>query len=109
MEILGHRKIVMIGERKMVPNYLVSAVKAFQLIRSGCEAYLANVLDTTVVSLGVSDIPIVNEFLDVFSEELSGLPPQREVEFQIETIPGVVPISMAPYRMAPAELKELKK
>ena len=56
----------MVGERKMVLNYLVSAMKAFQLIRSGCEAYLANVIDITVVSLGVSDVPIVNEFLDVF-------------------------------------------
>ena len=109
MEILGHRKVVMVGERKMVPNYLVSAMKAFQLIRSGCDAYLANVIDTTVVSPGVSDVPIVNEFLDVFLEELPGLPPQREVEFQIETIPGVALISIAPYRMAPAELKELKK
>ena len=109
MEFLGHRKIVMVGERKMVPNYLVSAMKAFQLIRSGCDAYLANVIDTTVMSPEVSDVPIVNEFLDVFPEELSGLPPRREVEFQIETISGVAPISMAPYRMAPAELKELKK
>ena len=84
-------------------------VKAFQLIRSGCDAYLDNVINTTVVSLGVSDVPIVNEFLDVFPEELPGLPPQKEGEFQIETIPGVAPISMAPYRMVPAELKELKK
>ena len=75
IEILGHRKIVMVGERKMVPNCLVSAMKAFQLIRSGCDAYLANVIDTTIVSLGVSDIPIVNEFLDVFPKELPGLPP----------------------------------
>ena len=70
---------------------------------------MANVIDTTVASPGVSDVPIVNEFLDVFPEELPSLPPHREVEFQIETIPGVAPISMAPYRMAPAELKELKK
>ena len=84
-------------------------VKAFQLIRSGCDAYLDNVINTTVVSPGVSNVPIVNEFLDVFPEEFPGLPPHREVEFQIETISGVVPISMAPYRMAPAELKELKK
>ena len=102
MEILGHRKIVMVGERKMVPNYLVSAMKAFQLIRSGCDAFLANVIDTTIVSPEVSDVPIVNEFLDVFPKELPGLPPHREVEFQNEKIPGVAPISMAPYRMAPA-------
>ena len=109
MEILGHIKIMMVGERKMVPNCLVFALKAFQVIRSGCDAYLANVIDTIVVSLRVSDVPIVNEFLDVFLEELPGLPPQREVEFQIEIIPGIAPISMAPYRMAPVELNELKK
>ena len=69
---------------------------------------MANVLDTKVVSPGVLDVPIVNEFLDVFPEELSGLPPQREVEFQIKTISGVAPIFITPYRMAPTELKELK-
>ncbi|KAL0302448.1 UNVERIFIED_CONTAM: hypothetical protein Scaly_2564500 [Sesamum calycinum] len=49
------------------------------------------------------------EFLDIFPEELPGLPPHREVDFEIETIPGAAPISIAPYRMAPSELKELKK
>ncbi|KAL0458154.1 UNVERIFIED_CONTAM: Retrovirus-related Pol polyprotein from transposon [Sesamum latifolium] len=44
-----------------------------------------------------------------FPEELPGLPPHREVDFEIETIPGAAPISIAPYRMAPSELKELKK
>ena len=81
MEILGHRKIMMVSERKMVPNCLVSTVRAFQLIRSGCDAFLAKVIDTIVVSPGVSDVPIVNEFLDVFPEELPSLPAHREVEF----------------------------
>ncbi|KAL4027100.1 hypothetical protein IC575_015560 [Cucumis melo] len=48
------------------------------------------------------------DYPDVFPEELPGLPPHREVEFAIELEPGTVPISRAPYRMAPAELKELK-
>ncbi|GKD34960.1 putative nucleotidyltransferase, ribonuclease H, partial [Tanacetum coccineum] len=52
--------------------------------------------------------PIVSEFQDVFSEELPGIPPIRDVEFNIELIPGAEPISKAPYRMAPIELKELK-
>ena len=51
---------------------------------------------------------MVCEFLDVFSEELLGLPPDRKVEFSIDLIPGTAPISQAPYRMAPKELKELK-
>ena len=56
----------------------------------------------------LEDIPIVKEFPDVFPEELPGLPPDREIEFSIELLPGTGPISKAPYRMAPAELKELK-
>ncbi|GJU86663.1 hypothetical protein Tco_1294209 [Tanacetum coccineum] len=51
----------------------------------------------------------VREFADVFPDELPGLPPAREIEFGIELIPGAEPISKAPYRMAPVELKELKE
>ena len=56
----------------------------------------------------VEQVPIVNEFLDVFPEKLNSLPPEREVEFTISSIPEVAPISKTPYRMAPAELRELK-
>ena len=48
-------------------------------------------------------------FPDVFLEELPGLPPDKEIEFCIDVVPGTVPISLPPYRMAPAELKELKE
>jgi len=51
---------------------------------------------------------MVCEFPDVFLEELPGLPPDREVEFAIELIPGTTPISRRPYRMPPNELDELK-
>ena len=52
--------------------------------------------------------PVVDEFQDVFPEELPGLAPSREVDFRIEVYPGTDPISIAPYRMAPLELRELK-
>nr|GFB30596.1 putative reverse transcriptase domain-containing protein [Tanacetum cinerariifolium] len=52
--------------------------------------------------------PIVSEFRDVFPDELPGIPPVREVKFNIELIPGAEPISNAPYHMASIELKELK-
>ena len=55
-----------------------------------------------------SVIPVVHEFEDVFLVEVPGLPPNREVEFSIDLVPGTGPVSMAPYRMAPAELVELK-
>ncbi|GAU44000.1 hypothetical protein TSUD_91790 [Trifolium subterraneum] len=59
-------------------------------------------------SLSPSDIPIVREYLDVFPEEINSLPPEREIEFSIDLVPGSQPISIAPYRMSPLELRELK-
>jgi hypothetical protein len=56
----------------------------------------------------ISDIPIVCEFLDVFLDDLPGLPPNRDVEFMIELKPGIAPISRRAYRMPPKELAELK-
>jgi hypothetical protein len=59
-------------------------------------------------SLSPSDIPVVSEFLDVFPDDIVSLPPEREVEFSIDLIPGSQPISVAPYRMSLLELHELK-
>ncbi|GJZ99533.1 putative nucleotidyltransferase, ribonuclease H, partial [Tanacetum coccineum] len=73
-----------------------------------CEGFLATIHDTTSDVSSIHDQPIVSEFQDVFLEELPGIPPIRDVEFNIELIPGAEPISKAPYRMAPIELKELK-
>ena len=58
--------------------------------------------------LKLEDIPIVRDYPDVFPEDLSGLPLEREVEFIIDLAPGTAFMSKAPYRMAPLELKELK-
>ena len=56
----------------------------------------------------LEDIPIVKEFLDVFPDDILGLPLNRAIEFVIELVLGTEPISIPPYRMAPVELKELK-
>ncbi|XP_073112178.1 uncharacterized protein [Elaeis guineensis] len=74
-----------------------------------CEGFLATVLETQNEKLKLEDIPIVKEFSDVFTDDLPGLPPDREIEFSIDLIPGTSSVSKAPYRMAPAELKELQK
>ena len=59
--------------------------------------------------LKVSQIPIVCEFPEVFPEDVTSLPPEREVEYSIDLIPGTAPISVSLYRMAPLELRELKE
>ncbi|GKA56180.1 putative reverse transcriptase domain-containing protein, partial [Tanacetum coccineum] len=55
----------------------------------------------------LEDVPIVREFPEVFPEDLPGLPPARQVEFQIDLVPGAAPVARAPYRLAPAEMQEL--
>ncbi|GJZ50098.1 putative nucleotidyltransferase, ribonuclease H [Tanacetum coccineum] len=55
----------------------------------------------------ISDIPVVRGFIDVFPEDLSGLPPQRKVEFRIDLVPGATPVAKSPYRLAPSEMQEL--
>ncbi|GKD00368.1 putative reverse transcriptase domain-containing protein [Tanacetum coccineum] len=55
----------------------------------------------------LEDVPIVWDFLEVFLEDLSGLPPTRQVEFQIDLVPGAALMARAPYRLAPSELQEL--
>ncbi|GKF78213.1 hypothetical protein Tco_0230683, partial [Tanacetum coccineum] len=55
----------------------------------------------------LEDVPIVQDFPEVFPEDLPGLPPTRQVEFQIDLVPGDAPVARAPYRLAPSEMKEL--
>nr|GEX84535.1 hypothetical protein [Tanacetum cinerariifolium] len=55
----------------------------------------------------LEDVPIIRDFLEVFPEDLSRIPPTRQVEFQIDLIPGAAPVARAPYRLASSEMKEL--
>ena len=77
-------------------------------MRKGCETLLAVILDSKRSQVDVEKIPVVREFPDVFPEELPGIPLEREVDLAIEIVPGTVPMSRAPYKMDPTELKELK-
>ena len=88
---------------------IISDLEAARLLNGGCEGYLGcEVVEIKEQRPKLEDIPVVNEFPEVFPEELPGLPPDREIEFKIDLIPRTAPISKAPYRMAPSELNELK-
>ncbi|KAD6119182.1 hypothetical protein E3N88_10453 [Mikania micrantha] len=88
---------------------IISTLKAQKLISHGCVGFLASIIDTSVGEASIDSHPVVCEYPDVFPDELPGLPPDREIEFSIDLIPGAQPISKAPYHMAPLELKELKE
>ncbi|XP_024013310.1 uncharacterized protein LOC112087599 [Eutrema salsugineum] len=88
---------------------VISMIHAENLIEEGCEAFLVTV---SMVGEGapksLEEISVVNEYADVF-QPLTGPPPRRGVDFTIELEPGTAPVSKVPYRLAPAEMAELKK
>ena len=87
---------------------IIPYVQARKLMHRGCRAFLATSISVPEApSQSAVDVPIVKDFLDVFPEDVSGMPPEREVEFSIELMPGKAPISKAPYRLAPTEMEEL--
>ncbi|XP_074342767.1 uncharacterized protein LOC141680439 [Apium graveolens] len=99
------KRVMMHGRKQRKKSLTMMEAKRF--LRQGCQAYLAHVTDIEKHTPKIKEIPVVNEFEDVFPEELPGLPPDREIEFTIGLAPGTQPISKAPYRMALIEMKEL--
>nr|GEV84971.1 putative reverse transcriptase domain-containing protein [Tanacetum cinerariifolium] len=90
---------------------IISCTRIQKYIQKGCQVYLAQVTskkaEDKLEEKRLEDVPIVREFPKVFPEDLPGLPPARQVEFQIDLVPGTAPIARAPYRLAPVEMKEL--
>ena len=88
---------------------VISVMQLAKYIKKGNPLYFCSVQKIDEQKeLGIEDIPVVQEFHDVFPEEIPGMPPKREVEFSVDLVPGTSPISKAPYRMAPIEMNELK-
>ena len=104
----GETKVVFYGLWKTLPNSIMTAMKASKMLQKSYQGYLANAIKVRDSGSRLEDIPVVKEFSDVFPKDLPGIPPDREIDFQIELAPGTEPISKEPYRMAPLELKELK-
>ncbi|EOY31837.1 DNA/RNA polymerases superfamily protein [Theobroma cacao] len=108
LDTIQNREFYQVGEHRVLPSCVISAIKASKLVQKGYPTYLAYVIDTSKGEPKLEDVSIVSEFSDVFPDDLPGLPPDRELEFPIDLLPGTAPISIPPYRMALAELKELK-
>nr|GEU38111.1 putative reverse transcriptase domain-containing protein [Tanacetum cinerariifolium] len=96
------------GESKL---NIISCTKTHKYFQKGCQVYLAQVMskkaEDKLEEKRLEDVPIVREFPKVFLEDLPGLPPARQVEFQIDLVPGATPVAQAPYRLAPAKMQEL--
>ncbi|KAG8474873.1 hypothetical protein CXB51_031615 [Gossypium anomalum] len=101
--------VIRVGpDRSDILPVIISSLTAEKYLRKGYESYLAFVLNTQVSESKIESVPVVCEFIDVFPDELPGISLERKIEFGIELAPSTTSISIAPYRMAPTELKELK-
>ena len=99
--------MIIYGDKSGDNLRIVSCIKAQKYLLKKCPAFLAHIVDKSKEEKKIQDIPVVRDFLDVFPEDLPGLPPKRPVEFRIDLIPGAAPIARAPYRLAPSEMQEL--
>ena len=86
--ILGKPVIRYQGDRSVISPCLISTLTVRKLLAKGCQEILAYVLDTKMKVPDLGEIPVVKDFLDVFPEELQGLPPDREIEFGIDVPQG---------------------
>ncbi|GJW11962.1 putative reverse transcriptase domain-containing protein [Tanacetum coccineum] len=110
----GNDMLIVQGERSGVKNKsrleVISSIRTQKYINQGCQVFLIQMMkeeETEIPERRIEDVPVVRDFPEVFPEDLPGLPPTRQVEFHIELIPGAAPVARAPYRLAPAEMKEL--
>ncbi|CAA0840316.1 Unknown protein, partial [Striga hermonthica] len=101
--------ITFFGTKSRTLPHVISMAKATKYMqREDCQGFLVNIVGESSEKLFPGDIPIVREFVDVFPDQLPGGPPNCQVEFTIDLVPGSGPVSKVPYRMAPKELHELK-
>ncbi|GJR29281.1 putative reverse transcriptase domain-containing protein [Tanacetum coccineum] len=92
---------------------IISCTKTQKYMQKGFPIVLAHVTAKEVEDKSekkrLEDVSIIQDFPKVFPEDLPGLPPTRQVEFQIDLVPGAAPVARAPYRLAPSEMKELSE
>ncbi|GKA72725.1 putative reverse transcriptase domain-containing protein [Tanacetum coccineum] len=99
------------NEEKKSKLSIISCTKTQKYIKKGCQIFLAQVTKKGTEEKSeekrLEDVPIIRDFPKVFLEDFPGLPPTRQVEFQINLVPSAAPVARAPYRLAPSKLQEL--
>ncbi|GJR81758.1 putative reverse transcriptase domain-containing protein [Tanacetum coccineum] len=102
-----NKTLVVEGDRVASRLKVISYIKAKKYIERGCQLFLAQVTEKEPIERRLKDVAVIHDFPEVFPNDLPGLPPPRLVEFRIELMLGVAPVTRAPYHLAPSEMKEL--
>nr|GEV70649.1 hypothetical protein [Tanacetum cinerariifolium] len=108
MDWLANRHAAAKGEKSKLS--IISCTKTQKYIKRGCPIFLAQIMkkedEDKSKEKRLEDVPTVRDFSEGFLEDFPGLPPTRQVEFQIDLVPGAASVARAPYRLAPSELQE---
>nr|GEW62974.1 putative reverse transcriptase domain-containing protein [Tanacetum cinerariifolium] len=99
--------LIIRGNQSRTRLSLISSKKTRKVYIQGMQVFIAQVMEKKSDEKRLENIPVVREFPDVFPEELHGLPPVHQVEFQIDLILRAAPVAHAPYRLAPSKMQEL--
>ncbi|GJR80660.1 putative reverse transcriptase domain-containing protein [Tanacetum coccineum] len=106
----GNEVLIIQGDRSNGGSKIISCTKTQKYIQKGCQVFMAQVTKKKTKDKseekGLEDVPTVRDFLEVFQEDLPGLPPTQQVEFQIDLGPGAAPIARSPYRLASSKMQE---
>ncbi|GJT21501.1 putative reverse transcriptase domain-containing protein [Tanacetum coccineum] len=103
----GNKMLIVESNMGVSRLKVISCIKAYKYVERGCYLFFTHVMDYKSKEKGMKDVPVIHDFSEVFPEELPGLPPSRQVEFQIDLVPGAAPVIRAPYRLAPYEMRVL--
>ncbi|GKC26118.1 putative reverse transcriptase domain-containing protein, partial [Tanacetum coccineum] len=106
MDWLSNHKAEIICHEKVVRIPLLDG-KVLRVLGEKPEEKIRQLMSAKAKDNRQEEVLVVRDFLEVFSDDLSGLPPVQEIEFRIELIPGAIPVAKSPYRLAPSELEEL--
>nr|GEV99575.1 putative reverse transcriptase domain-containing protein [Tanacetum cinerariifolium] len=105
----GPNVVMVEGDKGVSRLKVISCIKARKFIERGSQFFVAHVTEKEPQEKQIEDVPVIRDFPEVFPGDLPGLPPPRQVEFRINHVPGATPVTRAPYRLAPSEMKELAK
>nr|GFC59583.1 putative reverse transcriptase domain-containing protein [Tanacetum cinerariifolium] len=106
--LYGNEMLIVESEKGVSRLKVILCIKARKYVERGCHLFLAHVTKTKSKEKRMEDVYVIHDFPKVFLKELPGLPPPRQVEFQIDLVPGTVPIARASYRLAPSKMKSCR-
>ncbi|GJW03850.1 putative reverse transcriptase domain-containing protein [Tanacetum coccineum] len=103
----GNKTLTFESDKGVSRLKVISCIKAHKYVERGYHLFLAHVTEKKSKEKYMEDVPIIRDFLEMFPDDLPGLPPPRQVEFRIDLVPGATPIARAPYRLTPSKMREL--